>query len=202
MTLVTGVPSWLLAPVVLAALVGSVGQGAMNLYSMGLDLDAILPRLSRIQATLVVTALATVLVFLGKFVWPAEVAVTAFVVFLASLATPWAAVTLIGLLRTRGYFDHADPQVFNQRRTGGRYWYHGGWNPAAVLAWLVGSTVGVLSNATGSYTSPIAAALGGIDASFVTSGLTAAAVYLVLIAVLPQCLTQPPSAATEPAAAG
>ena len=88
--------------------------------------------------------------------------------------------------------------MFNQRRTGGRYWYHGGWNPAAVLAWLVG----MLSNATGSYTGPIATALGGIDASFVTSGLTAAAVYLILIAVRPEWLTQSRSAATELAAAG
>ena len=186
--LVAGVPSWLLIPVVLAALVGSVGQGAMNLYSMGLDLDAILPRLSRMQATVVVTVLATVLVFLGKFVWDAEVAVTAFVVFLTSLATPWAAVTLIGLWRTRGRFDQLDLQVFNQRRTGGRYWYSGGWNPAAVLAWLVGSVVGILSNATASFTGPIANALGGVDASFVTSGLAAAAAYLILIAVRPQWL--------------
>lgn len=183
--LVGGVPSWLLVPVVLAALVGSIGQGSMNLYSMGLDLDAILPRLSRMQATVVVTILATLLVFLGKFVWDAEVAVTAFVVFLTSLATPWAAITLIGLLRSRGRFDQPDLQVFNERRTGGRYWYSAGWNPAAVLAWLVGSTVGILSNATDSFTGPIATALGGVDASFLTSGIAAAATYLVLLAVKP-----------------
>lgn len=183
--LVGGVPSWLLVPVVLAALVGSIGQGSMNLYSMGLDLDAILPRLSRMQATVVVTILATLLVFLGKFVWDAEVAVTAFVVFLTSLATPWAAITLIGLLRSRGRFDQPDLQVFNERRTGGRYWYSAGWNPAAVLAWLLGSTVGILSNATDSFTGPIATALGGVDASFLTSGIAAAATYLVLLAVKP-----------------
>lgn len=187
--LVAGVPSWLLIPVVLAALLGSIGQGAMNLYSMGLDLDAILPRLSRMQSTVVVTVLATILVFLGKFVWDAEVAVTAFVVFLTSLATPWAAVTLIGLWRTRGHFDQSDLQVFNQRRTGGQYWYSGGWNPAAVLAWLIGSTVGVLSNATDSFTGPIANALGGVDASFVTSGISAAVAYLILIAVRPGWLS-------------
>lgn len=186
--LVAGVPSWLLVPVVLAALVGSIGQGAMNLYSMGLDLDAILPRLTRMQATIVMTVVSTVLVFLGKFVWDAEVAVTSFVVFLTSLAMPWAAITLIGLWRTRGAFDQADLQVFNQRRTGGRYWYSAGWNVAAVLAWAAGSVVGVLSNATASYTGPIAVALGGVDASFLTSGLTAAVLYLILITVRPQWL--------------
>lgn len=186
--LVAGVPSWLLIPIVLAALIGSIGQGAMNLYSMGLDLDAILPRLSRVQATVVVTVIATILVFLGKFVWDAEVAVTSFVVFLTSLATPWAAITLIGLWRTSGNFDQPDLQVFNQRRTGGRYWYSAGWNPAAVLAWLAGSVVGVLSNATDAYVGPIAEALGGVDASFLTSGVAAAVVYLILITVRPAWL--------------
>ena len=186
--LVSGVQSWLLVPVVLAALIGSVGQGAMNLYSMGLDLDAILPRLTRVQATIVVTVIATVLVFLGKFVWDAEVAVTSFVVFLTSLATPWAAITLIGMWRTRGDFKQADLQVFNQRRTGGVYWYSGGWNAAAVAAWVIGSVVGVLSNATDAYIGPIAEALGGIDASFITSGVAAAVVYLILITVRPQWL--------------
>lgn len=186
--LVAGVPSWLLIPIVLAALIGSIGQGAMNLYSMGLDLDAILPRLSRVQATIVVTIVATILVFLGKFIWDAEVAVTSFVVFLTSLATPWAAITLIGLWRTSGKFDQPDLQVFNQRRTGGRYWYSGGWNPAAVLAWLAGSVVGVLSNATDAYIGPIAEALGGVDASFLTSGVAAAAVYLILTAARPAWL--------------
>ena len=196
--LVGGVPSWLIIPVVLAALVGSIGQGAMNLYSMGLDLDAILPRLSRIQATVVVTAAATILVFLGKFVWEAEVAVTAFVVFLTSLATPWAVISLLGFWRTRGRFDQPDLQVFNQRRTGGRYWYSGGWNPAAVLAWLAGSTVGVLSNATEAFTGPIAAALGGVDASFITSGLAAGVVYLILVSTRPQWLdTGAPSVPLE-----
>lgn len=59
------VPSWLLIPVVLAALVGSIGQGAM-VPCVGLDLDAILPRLTRMQATIVMTVVSTVLVFPGQ----------------------------------------------------------------------------------------------------------------------------------------
>jgi purine-cytosine permease-like protein len=188
--IVTGVPGWLLAPVLAAALIGSLGQGGMNLYSMGLDLDAILPRLTRVQSTVVVTALSSLLVFLGKFVWDAESAVTTFVVVLTSLATPWAAITLLGFWRTGGRYDRDALQVFNQRRTGGRYWYHGGWNPGALVAWLVGSVVGVLSNSTDTYTGPIADALGGVDSSFLTSGIAAAIVYLALVAVKPDWLAR------------
>ena len=92
-----GAPAWLVVPLLVAALIGSLGQGGMNLYSMGLDLDAILPRLSRVQATAVVTLTSTVLVYLGTFVWQAETAVTTFVVVLTSLATPWAVITLLAL---------------------------------------------------------------------------------------------------------
>lgn len=189
--LVGGVPGWLLAPTLLAAVVGSLGQGGMNLYSMGLDLDAILPRLTRVQSTIVVTALSTALVFLGRFVWEAETAVTTFVLVLTSLATPWAVVTMLGFWRTGGRFDAEDLQVFNRRQRGGRYWYAGGWNAGALIAWLAGSAVGVLSNATATYSGPIAELLGGVDASFATSALTAAIVYLTLTGLRPQWLAGP-----------
>jgi len=187
---VNGVPAWLLAPFVLAAVVGSLGQGGMNLYSMGLDLDAILPRLSRAQATVTVAIASTVLVLLGRFVWSAETSVTTFVVVLTSLATPWAVITMIGFVRTRGRFDEPSLQVFNRRETGGRYWYVAGWSPDAVLAWLAGSVVGVLSNSTDSYSGPIAEALGGVDASFLTSALTAGVVYAILVLLRPKAAVQ------------
>lgn len=182
---IDAVPSWLLLPFVLAAVVGSLGQGGMNLYSMGLDLDAILPRLTRTQSTIAVAVVATALVLLGEFVFSAEAAVTTFVVVLTSLATPWAAVTMIGYLRTGGRFDEPSLQVFNRRETGGAYWFRAGWNIDAVVAWLAGSVVGVLSNSTDSWTGPIAEAAGGIDVSFVTSAVAASVVYLALVALRP-----------------
>ena len=182
---IDAVPSWLLLPFVLAAVVGSLGQGGMNLYSMGLDLDAILPRLTRTQSTIAVAVVATALVLLGEFVFSAEAAVTTFVVVLTSLATPWAAVTMIGYLRTGGRFDEPSLQVFNRRETGGAYWFRAGWNIDAVVAWLAGGVVGVLSNSTDSWTGPIAEAAGGIDVSFVTSAVAASVVYLALVALRP-----------------
>ena len=183
--LVGGVPGWLVVPVAVAALVGSLGQGGLNLYSMGLDLDAILPRLTRVQSTLVVAAGSTVLVFLGTFVWDAQAAVTTFSVVLTSLATPWAVITLLGYRRVAGRFDADGLQVFNRRLRGGPYWFTGGWNVPTVLAWAVGSAVGVASNATESFTGPVAALLGGVDASFVTSGLAAGACWLALVRLRP-----------------
>jgi purine-cytosine permease-like protein len=76
--------------------VGSLGQGSINLYSMGLDMDAILPKLSRLKSTFLVAAISTGLVFIGKFVYDAEVAVTNSVLFLTCLASAWIAISLYG----------------------------------------------------------------------------------------------------------
>ena len=59
--LVAGAPFWYLALLLLNASAGSVGNAGLMLYSMGLDLDAILPRATRTQATYVVAGLATTL---------------------------------------------------------------------------------------------------------------------------------------------
>lgn len=183
--LIGGAPAWLVGPLVLVGVVGSLGQGGINLYSMGLDLDAILPRLTRTQATLAVTALSVLLVYLGTFVWNVEAAVTTFVVVLTSLATPWAVITMIGFARTRGAFDKASLQVFNQRRRGGEYWFTGGWNVDTVLVWAAASLIGVLSNATDTYQGPLSQAAGGVDISFLTSALAAAAGYAAVSRLRP-----------------
>lgn len=178
-------PAWLVLPILATGVVGSLGQGGINLYSMGLDLDAILPRLTRTQATFAVTGIALALVFLGKFVWDIESSVTLYVLFLTSLATPWAVITMIGYARTGGRFDRTSLQVFNRRETGGAYWFFHGWNIDAVIAWAVGSIVGVLSNSTETYVGPIAERLNGLDASVLTSAVAAGVVYLLLVLLRP-----------------
>ena len=64
-------------------------------------------------------------------------------VVLNAVITPWVAVLAIGALRTRGVgYDPVDLQAFAHGRRGGRYWFTGGWNVPAVLAWAAGSVFG------------------------------------------------------------
>lgn len=177
---VAGAPSWLLIPLLLIGFIGSLGQGSVNLYSMGLDMDAILPRLSRLKATLVVSVIATGLVFLGKFLYDAEAAVTNACLFLTALGTAWIAIALFGYFRMGGSFHKEDLQVFNKREQGGRYWYQGGWNLKATIAWLVGSICGILGISSIDYTGPIANALGGVDVSIVAPALVGVTLYWIL----------------------
>ena len=177
---VAGAPSWLLIPLLLIGFIGSLGQGSVNLYSMGLDMDAILPRLTRLQSTFVVSGIATGLVFLGKFAYDAEAAVTNACLFLTALGTGWIAIALFGYFRMGGTFHKEDLQTFNNRQGGGRYWYRAGWNLKATFAWVFGSICGILGISSVDYSGPIANALGGVDVSIIAPAVVGIALYWLL----------------------
>jgi purine-cytosine permease-like protein len=176
---VAGSPTWLLLPLLLIGFIGSLGQGSVNLYSMGLDMDAILPRLSRLQSTLLVSAIATALVFLGKFYYDAEAAVTNACLFLTALATAWIAIALFGFYRKGGVLNKEDLQVFNQRKEGGSYWYQAGWSMKATISWVIASATGILGISSVDYTGPIANMLGGVDVSVIAPAVVGIAIYWI-----------------------
>ncbi|CAM5311616.1 Cytosine permease OS=Streptomyces alboniger OX=132473 GN=CP975_25420 PE=3 SV=1 [Streptomyces alboniger] len=178
--LVAASPGWYLVPLLLAASAGSVGNAGLMLYSMGLDLDAILPRASRARATCAVAVAATGCVFAGHYAWEAQDAMTSFVLLLTAVGTPWAVITLIGFARCRGAYDADALQVFNRRARGGAYWYRAGWNVRATAAWALGATTGVLAVSLPSYEGPLLPLTGGIDCSFLLSGLVGGVTYTAL----------------------
>ncbi|MFG2931763.1 cytosine permease [Streptomyces achromogenes] len=178
--LVAASPGWYLVPLLLAASAGSVGNAGLMLYSMGLDLDAILPRASRARATCTVAVVATACVFIGHFTWDAQSAMTSFVLLLTAIGTPWAVITLIGFVRCGGVYDADALQVFNRRARGGIYWYRAGWNIPATVAWALGAAVGLLAVSLPSYEGPLLRLTGGVDCSFLLSGAVGGAVYLLL----------------------
>ncbi|MDF3142120.1 MULTISPECIES: cytosine permease [unclassified Streptomyces] len=178
--LVDASPTWYLVPLLLAASAGSVGNAGLMLYSMGLDLDAILPRASRAQATYAVAVVATACVFIGHYASTAQDAMTSFVLLLTAIGTPWAVITLIGFARCRGGYDAEALQVFNRRARGGIYWYRAGWNIPATVSWALGATVGLLAVSLPSYEGPLLGLTGGVDCSFLLSGLVGGVVYVLL----------------------
>ncbi|MFD3536311.1 cytosine permease [Streptomyces sp. NPDC058664] len=178
--LIAASPAWYLVPLLIAATAGSVGNAGLMLYSMGLDLDAILPKATRARATLVVAAVATAFVFLGHFASDAQTAMTSFVLLLTAIGTPWAVITLIGHARCAGTYDPEALQVYNRRARGGIYWYAAGWHPRATASWAIGAAAGLASVSTPLYEGPLLALTGGIDCSFVVSGLVGGALYAVL----------------------
>ncbi|MEV7419030.1 cytosine permease [Streptomyces sp. NPDC089919] len=180
--LVAASPAWYLVPLLVAATAGSVGNAGLMLYSMGLDLDAIIPRATRTKATVIAAVVATAFVFVGSFEWNAQAAMTSFVLLLTAIGTPWAVITLIGFVRCKGVYDAEALQVFNRRSRGGVYWYRGGWNLRATAAWALGAGVGLCAVSTTVYEGPLLALTGGVDCSFVLSGVVGGLAYLLLTA--------------------
>ncbi|SMF80563.1 cytosine permease [Streptomyces sp. Amel2xC10] len=176
--LVDAAPGWYLVPLLLAASAGSVGNAGLMLYSMGLDLDAILPRASRARATYAVAAVATACVFVGHYASDAQSAMTSFVLLLTAIGTPWAVITLIGFARCRGVYDADALQVFNRRSRGGIYWYRSGWNVRATVSWALGAAVGLAAVSLPSYEGPLLSLTGGVDCSFLLSGTVGGLLYL------------------------
>lgn len=185
--LVAGAPGWYVLPILVIGLAGGVGQGVLNLYASGLDLEALIPKLRRVHTTLITSIAAVILLYVGTFALDAVNSITAMTLVLNGLAAPWVVVNLVGFyIARRKRYDPDDLQVFNRGRRGGRYWFTGGWNLRAVLAWTAGSAFGLLAVQTELYTGPLANLAGGVDLSLIGSGLIAGLVYVLALVVAPE----------------
>ncbi len=180
-------PAWYLLPILLNGLVGSCGQASIALYSTGLDLDAIFPRLSRVGCTALMTVACLGLVFLGAFAWDAEESVIAFALLLTAVATPWMGVTLVGFVLARGRVRRGGPAGVQRapprRRSTGSA---AAGTCAPSPAWVAGSLVGLLCSNTTLYAGPLADVAGGVDLSFIGGGVTGALAYVAIRALLPE----------------
>ncbi len=198
-------PGWYVLPILLIALAGGLGQGVLNIYASGLDLEALIPRLSRVHTTLITSLTAVALLYIGVFVVNAVDSITAMTLVLNGLAAPWVAINVVGFfVARRGHYDAADLQVFNQGLRGGRYWFTGGWNLRAVIPWVVASVVGVCSVSTTLYTGPFANLAGGVDLSLVGPWFVAVLGYLIALRLWPEKVASVGTAAVAeaPALAG
>jgi purine-cytosine permease-like protein len=185
--LVAAAPAWYVPAILGVGLAGGVGQGVLNLYASGLDLEALVPRLRRVHTTLIASLAAIVLLYAGTFALDAVDSITAMTLVLNGVAVPWVVVNLLGfLVARRGRYDPHDLQAFNEGRRGGRYWFTGGWNLRALTAWAAGSAFGVCAVSTSLYTGPLANLASGVDVSLAGSALVAAVVYLLALALWPE----------------
>jgi purine-cytosine permease-like protein len=184
--LVAASPTWYVPAVMFVGLVAGTAQGTINMYGTGLDMSSIVPRLSRVQATLVIAAVAAVLVYVGTFATQMVDSVTVLLVFLAIVIAPWMVIITIGFLSRRGWYDADDLQVFNRGERGGRYWFTGGYNLRAFGAWIPATIAGCLFSNTTWYAGPGADLVGGVDISFLVAAVVGGVIYLILLRLAPE----------------
>jgi purine-cytosine permease-like protein len=179
-------PSWYLLPLIIIGIIGSFGQAVVCLYSSGLDFSSIFPSLTRPQATIVLSVVAIILVYVGTMVASAQDSVTAFLQVLGVTIAAWISIVGIGHFHRKGYYDVDALQVFNRRETGGAYWYTGGWNFRALIAWVAASFVGLMALQCSFYTGPWSNFADGVDLSWISALIIAGVVYYALIKIFPE----------------
>lgn len=166
-------PLWYIPALLYLGLASGATQAVINTYGTGLDTSAIIPRLNRIQATLLACGLATSLVYIGYFYNKLADALSVYLQLLVCFSIPWVIIVVWGHLRRRGYYDVDDLQVFNRHETGGIYWYKRGINPPTLALWSIAAVVGMLFSVNDAYAGPFSSLISGIDGGLVASALVA-----------------------------
>jgi cytosine/uracil/thiamine/allantoin permease len=173
-------PGLLLLPVVLIGLIGNAANGGMVVYNGMLDLQAILWWMSRPRVGLIFSAIGLVIAYLGLIVFKASNSILALCAIVTVLVTPWTVINVIGYLRHGRRFDTAALQAFARPGERGRYWYTGGFNRPAILAWGASVVVGLMFSDTALFVGPLARRAHGVDLSFLSAAIVAAILYGLL----------------------
>jgi purine-cytosine permease-like protein len=171
-------PAWMAVPYLVTAVGGLIVAAALDIYSSGLNLLTLGVKAPRYATVLIDGVLMTagsiyVTLIAQNFYGP-------FVSFLQLLADglmAWVGVFLIDMIWRRTY----DPASLVDTTPRGRYFYQGGFNLIACIAWLAGVVVGLLFTASPFFNGPFAT---GIFASTSLGYLIGAAVSAVLYLVL------------------
>ncbi|MEV4446668.1 cytosine permease, partial [Streptomyces mirabilis] len=168
-------------------LIGGMSTGTTSLYGTGLDFSSVFPRLSRVQATILVGVLSIAFIFIGRFGFDLVQSISTFATMIITCTTPWMVVMILGFYTRRGWYDPDALQVFNRRQRGGRYWFTHGWNWRGMTAWWVAAVVGVLfTNIPGQFVGPLGDLANGIDISLPLSLAVAAVLYLAMLRLFPE----------------
>ncbi|KOU61797.1 nitrate reductase [Streptomyces sp. MMG1533] len=180
-------PGWFFLPVCLLALIGGMSTGTTSLYGTGLDFSSVFPRLSRVQATVLVGVLSIAFIFVGRFGLNLVQSISTFATMIITCTTPWMVVMILGFHVRRGWYDPEALQVFNRRQRGGRYWFAHGWNWRGMTAWWVSALVGVLfTDIPGQFVGPLGDLANGVDISLPLSLVVSAVLYLAMLRLFPE----------------
>jgi purine-cytosine permease-like protein len=175
--LTAGFPGWFIVPYLVVAIVQLFAINTMDLYSSGVTLQSLVPRLRRLHCvaidTVVAGGLAAAAVFSSRFF----ALLSDFILFIIVWLGPWCAIYLTDWWLRRGRYDPAG--LFDERT--GVYVRRGGVHAPALIAQAAGMIAAALwLNAYSPYVSPLSSRLGGSDFSVFTGFAVGGAVYWLL----------------------
>ena len=195
--LVAGFSSWFVVPFLIFAIVQLFAINTLDLYSSGVTLQSLLPRLRRLHCIAVDTVVCAVLGAYAILSVSFFGLLTGFLLYIIVWLAPWCAIYLVDCALRRNRYD---PAALADEH-GGRYFRRGGVHWPAVVAqlaggvaaylWLNASSGGVLA-AVG----PLSSRTSGSDLSVFVGLLVGGLAYWLLA----RRRVQAAGAATPPAA--
>lgn len=177
---ISGLPhafhGWFLVPYLIFVVVQLFAINSVDLYSSGLTLQAIFPKIRRWQTVLIDTTVAGILTAITVFSSSFNTFITDFLLFMIIWIAPWVAIFLVDWRLRRNRYD-AGALL---RGRDGLYWRRGGVHWPGVIAQTIGMLAAASWLDTTVWQGPLADATGGADFSVFMGALFGAAVYLLL----------------------
>ncbi|HWF75275.1 MAG TPA: cytosine permease [Solirubrobacteraceae bacterium] len=177
---ISGLPhafsAWFLVPYLIFVIFQLFAINSIDLYSSGLTLQAIMPKIRRWQAVLVDTTVAGALTAVAIFSSSFNTFLTDFLLFMIIWIAPWVAIFLVDWFMRRGRYDSRS--LLNGRA--GIYWRRGGIHIPGVVAQLVGMLAAASWLDTTVWKGPLSTATNGADFSVFMGALFGGAVYYLL----------------------
>jgi purine-cytosine permease-like protein len=179
--LVAGFRSWFVVPFLVLAMIQLFAINTLDLYSSGVTLQSLIPRLSRLHCvaidTVVCGGIAAYAILSRSFFG----LLTGFLLYIIVWLAPWCAIYLVDSWLRRNRYDH--DALLTER--GGLYFRSGGVHWPAIIAqvaggvaawvWLNASSGGVLASV-----GPVSKITGGSDLSVFSGLLVGGLVYYLL----------------------
>jgi nucleobase:cation symporter-1, NCS1 family len=161
--LLTGYAGWFIWPFAIFAIIQLFAINTLDLYSSGVTLQSLIPKLKRLHCvaidTVVAGAVAAYAVFSSHF----YTLLSDFLLFIILWLGPWCAIFLVDSYLRRNRYDH--DALLNESR-GSRYFRSGGVYWPAIIAQIVGMGCAALwLNAYSPYVGFFASRNGGPDGS-------------------------------------
>ncbi|MGH2513392.1 MAG: purine-cytosine permease family protein [Candidatus Limnocylindrales bacterium] len=180
------IPTWFILPLMLYGFLGNAVNGGPGVYNSALDLQALLYRVPRQVLVLIIGVIVLVVAYVGVIVLNAVETLNALVIIMIVVVSPWAVITMLGMWMRRGHVYADDLHAFATPGARGPYWFTGGVNYRAVAALVIGAIVGLLFSANSIFTGPFSEAVGGVDLSFISAGVTGGVLYFVFEKLVPE----------------
>ncbi len=156
--LISGFAGWFVVPYLIFAILQLFAINTLDLYSSGVTLQSLVPRLRRLHCVAIDTVLCGVLAAYAVFSADFFRLLTDFILFIILWLGPWCAIYLVDSYLRRNRYDH--DALLDERAS--RYFRNGGFHWPAIIAQVLGMIAAAFwLNAYSPYVGFLASRAGG-----------------------------------------